>query len=454
MKSLTFKTKILLLVIVPLVMVSLILTLLSIYQAQKLGSKNVESFSEMIFDLRRGELKNYTELALSAVKHVYQGVAPNDIQAQESAKDIFRNLEFGEDGYFFVYDYDGVNVAHPKKPHLEVKNLWDIQDSNGIYLIRSLVEQSRVPEGGYTDYIWDKPSKGREVGKIGYSMSLDNWSWMVGTGLYIDDLEDAVAGIESEVDRNIRGTLWLIAGLALVFTVIVGLIGVRFTMSEGKLADEKLQQLSRKAVTGQEEERSRVARDLQKGINKALFAARAKLQNVAKAESLDDANARNDFVTAVSILNKTIKEVYRISGELRPEVLDKMGLYAAVDALTTKVSDETDVKITFRRIDNGERLRGEVETSLYRIIQEAINNIVAHSQSSTASVRIRQVSGTLSLTIQDNGIGFNTKSVLGKGGQSGVGFVDMRVRAESLGGVFSVFSSKGIGTIIKVEVNL
>ncbi|MGH1486298.1 MAG: cache domain-containing protein [Cellvibrionaceae bacterium] len=454
MKTLTFKTKILLLVIIPLILVSIALTLLSVFQAQKLGDQNVESFSEMIFELRRGELKNYTEMALSSVKHIYGENAAGDPAAQEAAKKILRNLEFGEDGYFFVYDYKGTNVTHPKKPQLEGRNLWDIQDSNGVYLIRSLVDQAKTPVGGYTDYIWDKPSKGREVGKIGYSMGLSDWQWMVGTGLYIDDLEEAVSGIEKEVSENIAGTLKLIAGLALLCTVIVGLIGARFTMSEGKLADEKLQQLSRKAVEGQEEERSRVARDLQKGINKALYATRGKLKEVAKVSNLGNEEARKDFVTAVSILDKTIKEVYRISGELRPEVLDNLGLYAAVESLTEKVSEESNIKFTFKKAESGERMRGELETAIYRIIQEAVNNIVNHSEASTASIRMRQTKSSLNMTIQDNGVGFNTKSILGKGGKASVGFTDMRVRAESLGGNFSVFSSEEIGTVIKVDIPL
>jgi two-component system, NarL family, sensor kinase len=450
MKFLSFKTKILLLVVVPLVFVSVALTLLSINQANKLGSKNVDSFSNMIFDLRRGELKNYTELAITAVKHVYFDQGLNDVDAQEEAKKILRNLEFGEDGYFFVYDYAGMNIAHPKKPQLEGKKLWNLQDSSGVYLIRSLIEEAKKPEGGYTNYIWDKPSKNREVGKIGYSMSLDNWRWMVGTGLYIDDLEEAVSGIEAEVKDNIRGTLEMIAGLALACTLVVGFIGVRFTMSESKLADQHLQQLSRKAVTGQEEERSRVARDLQKDINQSLIAARAKLHDVAKFNSLENEAARKSFSSAVTLLNQTIKDVYRISGELRPEMLDRMGLYAAAEALVEKVSSSSDVEISFKKTVVGERLREEIETALYRIIQEGLNNIVNHSQSSIASVRIRQTNHSIGLMIQDNGIGFNSKNT----SKLGVGFADMRVRAEALGGTFSVFSSGGIGTIVKIEVPL
>ena len=77
-----------------------------------------------------------------------------------------------------------------------------------------------------------------------------------------------------------------------------------------------------------------------------------------------------------------------------------------------------------------------------------------HSEASTASIRMRQTKSSLNMTIQDNGVGFNTKSVLGKGGKASVGFTDMRVRAESLGGNFSVFSSEEIGTVIKVDIPL
>jgi two-component system NarL family sensor kinase len=106
-KNIYFKSKIILLVVVPLTLVSVALTLLSINQASKLGRENADSFSNMIFDLRRGELKNYTELAITAVQHIYQNTDLDNVYAQEEAKKILRNLEFGEDGYFYVYDYTG-----------------------------------------------------------------------------------------------------------------------------------------------------------------------------------------------------------------------------------------------------------------------------------------------------------------------------------------------------------
>ncbi len=149
-----------------------------------------------------------------------------------------------------------------------------------------------------------------------------------------------------------------------------------------------------------------------------------------------------------SILNKTIKQVNKISGDLRPEVLDNDGLYVAIQMLVSKVSQESNVKIVYKKLESSRRFEEEIETAIYRIIQEGLNNLVNHSGAKIASIRLRQTHNTLHLALQDDGMWFNIKD----SAKLGVGFADMRVRAESLGGHFSVFSSKDIGTVVKVDI--
>lgn len=448
MKNLNFRTKILILVVTPLIIISILLTLLSINQANKLGEKNISTFSDTIFNLRREELKNYTELATSTVEHVRKNQNLTLYESQELAKDIYRDMSFGEDGYFFVYDYNGINLAHPKKPQLEGKNLWGIQDSGGVLLIQSLIDNAKRG-GGYTDYVWDKPSKGREVGKIGYSVGYDDWQWMIGTGLYVDDLEDAIQAVDSEISGNIQSTLQLTAIFAAIFTLIVGFISARFTLFQGKLADSRLQELSRKAVVSQEEERRRIALDLQKNINQALVSTKTKLTNVKRMAS-NESIIPKDFLAALESLNNTIHEVNRISGDLLPESLDKKGTFAAVQDLCIKSTKESRIQFIFKAVEGKQTLAEEVGIAVYRIVQEGIKNIILHSGASEANIRLRQTSNSLNINIQDNGMGFETKG----NNSSEVGFDDMRIRAESLGGHFSVFSSKDIGTVVKVVIPL
>lgn len=451
MKTLSFKAKILLLVLVPLVLLSIALTALAIFQVNDLGERNLQVFSEKIYSLRKGELKNYTEMALSSVEHIYASEHRDTEEAQEAAKTILRNLSYGADGYIFVYDYEGTNVVLPTKPHIEGRNLWDVQDKNGVFLIRELVDQAQQG-GGYTDYVWDKPSKGHEVDKISYSLGLGDWQWMVGTGLYVDDLEEAVSLIQTEVDDNISKTWQLIAGLALSCTLAVGLIGARFTVSQGRLADKQLQSLSLRVVAGQEEERSRVARQLQQAINQNLVAARARLEQLAQGAKEGESESSADYAFLDKAISNSIQEVYRISGELRPAILDELGLDAAIEALVKQIGEEKNLEIRYRHSGAEQRIRHEIESALYRIVQEALNNILDHADARSVSIRISQRKNGLSLSIQDNGQGFDIRAMEQQGGKAGLGLVDMRMWAESLGGTFTVFSSEGSGTILKVDM--
>ena len=282
-------------------------------------------------------------------------------------------------------------------------------------------------------------------------MGLQNWEWMIGTGSYSDDLEDAVKGIETEVNDSITGTIQLVAMVALVFTVVVGFIGARYTMSEGKLADDKLRQLSLKVVQGQEEERARVSRNLQKDISHELVDVLAELKHVANSGTVEDPKRDPHFVAAVKTLNKAISDVYRISGELRPEALDKEGLFVAAEHLVEDMTQDHKVKASFKKMLASEkRMRPEVEISIYRIIQSAMDNVVEHSQAENVTIRIRQTQDQVSLNIQDDGIGFNIATEANRG----VGIADMRVRAEALGGTFHIFSTLNQFTVIKVDIPL
>jgi two-component system, NarL family, sensor kinase len=451
MKNINFKTKILLLTLVPLVIVSILTITLAVYQAKELGNKNIDSFSSKIFDLRRSELKNYTDLAVSALKHITRNKDVNDKDAQEEVKDIIRNMEFGADGYFYAYD-EYVTLAHPKVRSLEGKNQQGLTDPRGVKIIEGLYEKA-LKGGGITSYVYLKPSRGYEVEKLGYSNTLDGWKWWIGTGLYVDDLDDAVKNLKVTVDENINTTLQLIIALALGTVFIVGFFGARLTLSEGKLADGKLQELSRKSVESQETERGRVARQLQSSVMRALNLTNANLRYIAQNERLEDPNSKEKFITSVNALHSAMKEIIHISGELRPEILDKKGLE---DAIKTLVDAQTNmhpnISISYKTGSISERLHPDIEIVLYRIVQSALANINEHSNASKVSIHLAMQGRKVLLSVQDNGVGFDVKQATRKSSNVGLGLLDMRIRAESLGGTLAIFSSSLIGTQIKVEI--
>jgi two-component system NarL family sensor kinase len=450
MRNLNFKTKILLLTLAPLVVVSILTITLAVYQAKELGNKNISSFSDKIFELRRAELKNYTEIAVTAVKHLTEKGDIEDNDTQEEVKEIIRNMSFGKDGYFYAYD-KYTTLAHPKVRSLEGKNQRDMTDPQGVKIIQGLYQQAKNG-GGITSYVWLKPSRKSEVEKLGYSDTLEGWDWWIGTGLYVDDLDDAVLNLKGSVDDNISTTLKLIISLALGTVFIVGLVGARITMSEGKLADSKLQELSQKSVESQEQERGRVARQLQSSVMKALNLTNTNMRYIAKYEAFDK-EAKEKFILAGNALHNAMKEIIHISGELRPEILDQKGLNDATETLLyEQMNDHPNTDITYKPSETSERLHPDIEIVLYRIIQSALININEHSEANKVVIHLAIHKRKVLLSIQDNGVGFDVKRATRKSSNVGIGLMDMRIRSESLGGNFSIFSTPSIGTLIKVEI--
>lgn len=447
MASISFKNKILMLVLLPLIAVSAGLTLLSIYQVKNLGAQHIDSFSDKIFEIRRSELKNYTKIAASALKDIYEGSAQSPTRKEE-AKALLRNLSFGEDGYFFAFDWNGTNMAHPQKPELEGKNFWDLQDPNGVFIMRSQVTNSKKIGGGYTDYVWEKTSLNRDVDKISYSLGLDDWQWGIATGLYVDDLEDAVSAVKNEVDKSISNTLIFTAGLSVFFTLLVAVVGVRLTITESALADNKLKELSHKVVVGQDEERAKIASRLNTKVIKNLNFLNKKLIDLIK----DDRDLTDELKLSSSVVTKTIKDIHSISAELRPDVLDTLGLYSAIEGFIKSINEKNIITVTFKKSVVGARLRAELETAVYRIVEEAIKNCVLHSKANTANVRIRQTRDLLHITIRDDGVGVDVRNQ--KSNTNGIN--SMKLRAESMGGTLTFFSSteKGSFTIVTAQIPL
>ncbi|HRD68102.1 MAG TPA: cache domain-containing protein, partial [Candidatus Competibacter sp.] len=229
MKAISLKGKIILLGILPAVVLTLGLTSLTVYQAFQAGQREIESTRKSMRAAKEAELKNYVDVAISAVRPLYENAAADDKSVQEQARTILRQLSYGQDGYFFVYRHDGINVATRPKPELEGKNLGETKDANGVFFIREMIDRAKQG-GGYVEYVFDKPSKNKAVPKLSYAAGLDKWQWMVGTGFYIDDIDDAVQGIEQKVAGELRETISLsvtVAMLVLAITTLISWLAAR-----------------------------------------------------------------------------------------------------------------------------------------------------------------------------------------------------------------------------------
>lgn len=454
--ALPYKIKIALLTLIPLILAITAIAAGTAYQTKKLASTQTRSFENQLIATKKEVLKNYMDLAYSAIKSAYESKYSNKKYAQQEVYHILKNMEFGTDGYYFVYDYSGVNIVHPRKPQLEGKNLFDFQDDNGKYLIRELIEKAKTG-GGYTRYLWDKPSGGKSIEKLSYSIGLDKWKWMVGTGIYIDDIEKGVTTMKAKAKKSTTNTLLLTSMIAIAATLLIALVGFLVNLSEGKLANQKMRNLVHKTVNFQEDERKRVSRELHDGINQLLVSVRYKLDSaksklLKQSPQVEISHVIND---ADDILTSGIQEVRRISRDLRPTLLDDLGLTAALESLCNDFSERTDIDVHIKNNCKKTRLSQEIETAFYRIVQEALTNIEKHAKSANHVIlKIDRMRKRVTLSISNDGIGFD-KSTLDKiNPDRGLGLRNMIDRAELLEGHMTVNSSLKKGTTVIVTIPL
>ena len=208
---------------------------------------------------------------------------------------------------------------------------------------------------------------------------------------------------------------------------------------------EELQRQRFTAVLEAEEnERSRVAKDLHDGIGQLLSVAKLTLSAVEDEKEENMRMIRN----SMSVLDQATKEVRAISHNMMPAALTDIGLSVALEDLFSKVNEAKLLQMKLEAIDLEERLPLSVEIAVYRVIQEVINNMIKHSKADRISVRIRRQGSAVSLAISDNGIGFE-KEVIAK--SKGLGWKNILSRISMLNGEIEVDSQPGAGTSVSIQ---
>jgi len=153
------------------------------------------------------------------------------------------------------------------------------------------------------------------------------------------------------------------------------------------------------------------------------------------------------------LLNQAEEQLRRLSHELRPTILDNLGLCPALEFLAQGVSRRTGLSIAVEGGTEG-RLASSVETALYRLVQEALNNVTRHAQAKCVTVRLQRDARVIRCTIGDDGVGFDVTSVFARKREQGLGLIGMRERVNSVGGTLQIISAPGGGTTIAVELSL
>jgi two-component system NarL family sensor kinase len=247
---------------------------------------------------------------------------------------------------------------HPRQPELVGRNLWNLHDQFGAPTIQNLVAVAKQG-GGLVRYNWVKPSTGVSRRPSSATWCDPGWGWMMGSGLYLDDVDAALAKVDAQQSRNIETTMWWIAGLAILSALVVGGSGLALNVSESRVADAKLKVLAQRVVDSQEQERARLSRDLHDGISQWLVSIKLQIEAgmIRLAGKPDQQQqARASFERTAEELNKVLGEVRRISHDLRPTLLDDLGLAAALDHLAEEFSQHSGTPVAFSATASSDKL--------------------------------------------------------------------------------------------------
>ncbi len=227
-----------------------------------------------------------------------------------------------------------------------------------------------------------------------------------------------------------------------------GVCGISTNITAVKRAQDQLRRLSGRIMASQEKERTAIARELHDELGQVLTALRMDAVWMQERLRKSDAKIAERAGTMCELIDKTIKDVRSIAIRLRPGVLDDLGLVDALDWLTSDFENRSGITCIFEHADVPE-LNETLSTAAYRICQEAMTNVARYAKASRVSVVLKADKNILSLSVRDDGRGFDTS---GLGESEGVGIAGMRERATLAGGRLEVISEKGKGCHVLFKV--
>ena len=225
-------------------------------------------------------------------------------------------------------------------------------------------------------------------------------------------------------------------------------------LKQSEHMQERLRLLSRQLLVAQEEERKMISRELHDQIAQTLTGINVRLASLKTGATLNHKGLEKKISSTQRLVEKSVDIVHRFARELRPTVLDDLGLIPALHAFMKSFARRTGVHAHLTAFAAVEQLDTARRTVLFRVAQEALTNVARHAQASRVEVNIEKLPGSIGMEIKDDGKSFNVERALQASGGNHLGLLGMRERLEMIGGRFVVESSAGKGTSIHAQLPL
>ncbi|MCG9966477.1 sensor histidine kinase [Pelotomaculum terephthalicicum JT] len=260
-----------------------------------------------------------------------------------------------------------------------------------------------------------------------------------------DHLEASLRRLSTTVDRAEK--------LVSQVGVVLNYLGGGLQELGSKIGEvHQAQQMAMSIIRAQEEERKRVAREIHDGPAQSMANIVMRAEYCQKLLDLQPERVRGELFALQELVRSSLTDVRKIIFDLRPMVLDDLGLAPAIKRYLSDYNDQFDVQVEFLFIGQQKRLESSVEVALFRIIQEAVNNIKKHARAKNALVKMEMLPDKVNIHIKDDGIGFDLSKVMADGERDGYGLIGIRERVQLLKGGFDISTAPGKGTSIGISV--
>jgi len=223
-------------------------------------------------------------------------------------------------------------------------------------------------------------------------------------------------------------------------------------LQQSQLLQEQLRHLSRRILLVQEEERKRISRELHDVVAQLLTGINVRLATLKIEATANTKGLSKKILDTQRLVEKSVDIVHRFARELRPAVLDDLGLIPALLSFFKSFTKETGVRVSLTAFAGLEKLSNAKRTVLYRVVQEALTNVARHAQASRVGVCLEKRPPDVLMRIQDDGIAFDVDRMWQARKCQRLGLLGMRERVEMVGGTFKIESEPGHGTTLHVRV--
>ncbi len=223
-------------------------------------------------------------------------------------------------------------------------------------------------------------------------------------------------------------------------------------LTEARSMQEHLRHLSRQLILAQEEERKEISRELHDEIAQTLSGINVHLAALKVEDAASTKNLKKRITSTQRLVEKSVNIVHRFARDLRPPILDDLGLIPALHSYMKGFTKRTGIRIDFKASPDVEKLNFIKRTTFYRVAQAALTNVAQHAHANLVKLTLQKKNRSIGLEIKDNGKSFQVKRILFAKKNKRLGLLGMRERVEMVGGRFMVKSVKGTGTTIMAEV--